>query len=353
MGKEMDIDKDRYYMAMALEEAKKGLGFTSPNPMVGSVIVKDGSIISTGYHKRVGADHAELDAIKNAGNIDKLKGATLYVNLEPCCHYGRTPPCTEAIINNGIKEVVIGNVDVDQRVAGKGIDILTRAGIKVQTGVLSDEDYKLNSIYYFFKKNKRPYIVLKSALTLDGKIGTRTGDSKWISNEDCRNIVHRLRARIKSIAIGKNTILTDKPKLNCRLEGFEQKPVDKLIFTSKEEPQLIKSFAKNNGKNFFIGKEMSSDKDKFLQYCIDNEIDSILIEGGGEIYSWFIDNRLVDRILLFYKPSFLGNDGIALYNGRKHISICELTEFNLVSTTKIENNIMIDLSIGEPICLLV
>lgn len=344
-------NNDECYMSIALEEARKGLGFTSPNPMVGAVIVKNGKIVSTGYHKRVGLSHAEIDAINNAPDKNELCGSTMYVNLEPCCHYGRTPPCVDSIIKHKIKSVIIGNTDIDQRVAGKGIAILNNAGIHTKLGILSEKDKELNSIYYFYKKNNRPYVVLKAALTLDGKIATGEGDSKWISNDNCRAMVAALRGRLKAIAIGKNSILRDNPRLNCRYEKLEQKPVDKLVFSNSSDEKIFAGFAPNDGRNFIINDGISKNGNSLFEFCQANEIDSILVEGGSEVYSWFLSNDLVDRVILFYKPSFLGNDGLSVIGDNKVKTIGQLKEFDIISTRIIDNNFMIDMTKGEPLCL--
>lgn len=348
----MSYEIDSYYMRLALDEAKKGIGYTSPNPLVGAVIVKDGNILSTGYHKKRGENHAEIDAINKVKNKKDLKDATLYVNLEPCCHHGLTPPCTDTIIKSGIKKVVIANLDCDERVCGKGINFLNLSGIETNVGILSQEDLKLNSIYYFYKKNKRPYIILKAALTLDGKIATKDGDSKWISNEESRYIVHKLRLRINSIAIGKRTVLIDKPLLNCRINNYTNKPINKLIFTRTKSENLFSLFAPNSGKNYIIDDSITKTKESFIDFCNKEEIDSILIEGGAEVYSWFLLNDLVDRIFLFYKPAFLGKDGKNFYNKVGTSLISELIEFEILQIKKMGNNIMIEFSKGEPICLL-
>jgi diaminohydroxyphosphoribosylaminopyrimidine deaminase / 5-amino-6-(5-phosphoribosylamino)uracil reductase len=343
----MSLYDDSYFMNLALKEAEKGFGFTSPNPMVGAVIVKNDKILAKGYHHKVGLDHAEVDAIKKIRNSADLKNSTIYVNLEPCSHTGRTPPCTDKIIASGIKNLVIANKDIDTRV--HGLKILKKAGVNIKTGILEKDAIDLNSIYFYWKKNKKPYIVLKAALTLDGKIASYNGDSKWISNESSREIVHKLRLRLKAIAVGKNTILHDKPKLNCRIKGFEEKPVDKLVFSN--EKISTKSFVKNSGKIHFINKKISASKEIFLKYSVENEIDSILIEGGSGIYSWFLENNLVDRIFLFYKPAFLGKDGINIFNKTGINSIKKLQEFEINDIKTIDNNFLIDMSKGKALCL--
>ena len=343
----MPDNYDQQFMNLALNEAKKGLGFTSPNPLVGAVLVKDNNILATGYHHMLGKDHAEIDAMKKVQPVI-LKDSTLYVNLEPCTHFGRTLPCVDSIINAGIKEVVIANKDLDKRVSG--IEKLKKAKIMIRTGILENEGKKLNAIYFHFKNKKRPYIVLKAALTLDGKIATYTGDSKWISNEKSREIVHRLRLKIKSIAVGKNTVLKDSPKLNCRLKGFKNKPIDKLVFS--DEKINTRCFAKNSGRIFFIDRTLSGSKSMFLNFCLENEIDSILVEGGSDVYTWFLENELADHIFLFFKPSFLGKDGLNIFNKSGTALIRELKEFKIINVTKIKNNFLIELAKGKSLCLL-
>ncbi len=334
-------------MSLALKEAKKGLGYTSPNPLVGAVIVKNNKILAKGYHKQLGKEHAEINAI-NKLTREKLNGSTLYVNLEPCSHYGKTPPCTDKIINSGIKKVIISNIDLDKRV--NGIKLLKKAGIKVKKGIFEDQAKKINSLYFFYQKHKKPYIVLKAALSLDGKIAAFNGDSKWISNEKCREIVHKLRLKLKAIVIGKNTIKSDQPKLNCRLKNYEKKPIDKLIFSN--ENISLKCLASNPGKTFIIDKKITSTKENFIKFCNENEIDSILIEGGGKVYTWFLENDLVDRIFLFYKPAFIGNDGIPIFTKKGNDFIKKLKDFKIINTQIIDNNFLIELSNGDPICLL-
>jgi diaminohydroxyphosphoribosylaminopyrimidine deaminase / 5-amino-6-(5-phosphoribosylamino)uracil reductase len=334
---------DQKYMSLALAEAKKGLGFTNPNPMVGAVIVKNNQILATGYHKTFGENHAEIDAILKL-NPAQLKDATMYVTLEPCCHHGKTPPCTDTIIKSGIKEVVIASLDEDHRVKNKSVKILEKAGIKIRTGILEKEAQALNYIYFFNKKNKRPYIILKTALTLDGKIATHTGLSKWISNEKCRTIAHQLRAQVSAIVVGRHTWEKDQPRLNCRLPGFEKKPIKKIIFSN------LPLYRIERGRKHEVpeGVSVSSPSD-FLAYCQTHQIDSVLVEGGGQVYTWFLENNLVDHIYLFYKPSFLGTDGIPAFTKTGIDTIPQLNEFKVVQTQIIENNILVELASSLPL----
>jgi len=344
-------NKDDYFMSLALKEAKKGLGYTSPNPMVGAVLVKNGKILGKAFHKALGEFHAEKVLIESI-KANLVKDSTIYVTLEPCNHEGRTPPCVPLIIKSGIKKVVIATLDPDKRVNGSGFNALKNSGLQVKLGVMEKEAKKLNNIYMFYKKNRRPYIVLKAALTLDGKIATSSFDSKWISNDMSREIVHRLRLRLKAIAIGKNTIKRDSPKLNCRLKGFENKIVDKLIFAEREDNKLTKSFAENGGKILFVPKKISRDENEFFSFCVNNEIDSVLVEGGSKLYSYFLEKFMVDKIFLFYQPSFLGVDGVSIFQEKGSKLIKDLNEFKIDDITKLDNNIMVELSRGESLCLL-
>ena len=204
-------------MQRAIALAKKGAGFVNPNPMVGCVVVKDNEIIAEGYHEYYGGLHAERNALTHT--TADCKGATLYVTLEPCCHHGKTPPCTDIIIEKGIKKVVVGLLDPNPLVSGKGISILQNAGIEVVTGVEVDKIKELNKVFLKYIKTKRPYVLLKTAMTLDGKIASYTGDSKWITNDKSRQLVHKLRSEMMGIVAGIGTVKADNPMLNCRLEG--------------------------------------------------------------------------------------------------------------------------------------
>ncbi len=350
-------ESDKSFMSHALALARLGMGWTSPNPMVGAVIVQNSQIIGEGYHHRCGMLHAEREAIADAkakGNESLLKGATMFVTLEPCCHTGRTPPCTEAVIAAGIGHVVVASADVDERVAGNGIQILRNAGIQVDVGLLDDENRRLNAIFYFYKQHKRPYIVLKAAMTLDGKIATSEMDSSWISNEQSRSIVHELRGRLKAVAVGKNTVIHDKPHLNCRSDNpsLQNKPVDKIIFAEQNDVPTD-SFASDGGRILFADRQKISSPDDFISFCMVHEIDSVLVEGGSGVYTWFLQNDLADRIILFYRPSFMGSDGLNVVGGLGVTKIHQLMNFHIHSVKQVGDNIMVDLSRSgaEALCL--
>lgn len=353
----MEPTQDETFMRQTLTEARRGLGFTSPNPMVGALIVKNGREVGRGFHARDGEAHAETQAIAALTNPNDANGATLYVNLEPCCHHGRTPPCTNAVIRSGIARVVVANLDPDHRVAGEGVAQLSRAGIVVETGVLAQEGENLNSIYFHFRRTGRPYVVAKAALTLDGKIAARTGDSKWISGEKSRHIAHQLRARLRGLVVGAGTLKADRPRLNCRLPGLANKQVDKIIFSrnSRDSLQgegLLHSIQESPGRVHVVNPESLSKPSDFLNFCAAQSIDSVLVEGGRQVHTWFVKNELADRFFLFYRPAFLGNDGVSVVDAMGLDRIADLKDWKINSIEKVDDNIMIDLARGEPLCLL-
>ena len=218
---------DQEYMLRAIQLAKKGEGWTNPNPMVGAVIVKDGKIIGEGYHKKYGELHAERNAI--ASLTESAEGAVIYVTLEPCCHHGKTPPCTEAIIEQKNRKVVIGSRDPNPKVAGKGVQILRDHGVEVETGLLEEECLSLNEIFFHYITTKMPYVAMKYAMTLDGKIASFSGDSKWVTGEKAREHTHFLRKKYRGILVGIGTVLADDPMLHVRVEGWKS-PV-RMVWT--------------------------------------------------------------------------------------------------------------------------
>ena len=321
-----------FYMNMALELSKGGLGRTNPNPLVGCVIVKDDKILATGYHKKIGDSHAEIDAIKKIEN-DKLKGTTLYVNLEPCSHYGRTPPCANVIAKLGFKRVVVGMLDPNPLVNGKGVKILRDSGIEVITGVLEDECRKLNEIFVHYITNKRPFVLLKEAMTLDGKIATCTGDSKWITSEKSRQYVHKLRDRFASVMVGINTVIKDDPFLNVRHVKKNGNESVKIVVDSRGRLPLDCNLVRNitNDKEVILATTTRIDDARKNEYikrgvhvmCLDGEnsrvdlnllmselyklnIDSVLVEGGGILSASFLEENLIDRVVFFISPKIIG-----------------------------------------------
>lgn len=328
------------YMRRALELARRGEGHVSPNPMVGCVVVKDGRIISEGYHEKVGEYHAERNALLRCE--EDPAGADLYVTLEPCCHYGRTPPCTEIIIEKGIGRVFVAALDVNPLVAGKGVQTLRDAGIEVVTGILEQEAMDLNEVFYHFFETHRPFVAMKYAMTLDGKIACYTGDSQWITGETARAYVHRLRKRYSSILVGITTALKDDPMLNCRTEeGVDPvrlvadsqlrlptdsrlaqtaKDIPTWVFTTEETLRSAKGRERADALNR-LGVDVIPcgyagatdhhsriDISNLLGILADRDIDSVLVEGGGTVNASFLEAGLVDRVYAFLGPKLVGGE---------------------------------------------
>ncbi len=334
------------YMKRAIELAKKGTGYTSPNPLVGAVIVKDDRIIGQGYHESFGGPHAEVNAFNSLR--EDPKDATMYVTLEPCSHYGKTPPCTEAIIKSGISKVVIGMKDPNPLVAGKGISILEKNGIEVICEVLEYEVKKINEIFIKYITTKRPFCILKTAMTLDGKIATRTGDSKWITNEDSRKYVHQIRHKASGIMVGIGTVLVDNPSLTTRLEGKMGKDAVRIIVDTRARiPLKAKVLNLSSQAKTIIATTDKSDKNKRkalevqgaeilitpfknnkvdLDYLMkklgEKGIDSILLEGGSTLNYSALQQDIVDKIIYFISPKIVGGKSAITSvggEGKKHI----------------------------------
>lgn len=321
-------ESDVFFMSLAIEEAKKGGFFTHPNPLVGAVIVKNGKILSKGYHRVFGKEHAEVNAIKKLSH-NKLKGSTLYVTLEPCSTYGKTPPCTDLIIRSKIKRVVIGAVDPNPLHRGRGIKILKDNGISVDTGVLRELSEKLNEPFFKNMKENIPYITLKFASSIDSKIADKNYRSKWISSKDSRIYAHRLRAESDCIVVGSNTVIKDNPLLNIRECKFRVQPdvcvIDRNLKVSSES----KIFKEK--RRVFISTDRKTPKNKYpdnailikttfhngkidikdlLKKLYDNGIRHILVEGGGKTIGSFVSEGFFDRIVIFISPLVIGSNGV-------------------------------------------
>ena len=332
---------DQEYMLRAIQLAKKGEGWTNPNPMVGAVIVKDGRIIGEGYHKKCGELHAERNAI--ASLTESAEGATIYVTLEPCCHYGKTPPCTEAIIEQKIKKVVIGSRDPNPKVAGKGAQILRESGITVVQDFMREECDRLNPVFFHYITTKTPYVVMKYAMTLDGKIATKTGASKWITGEPARQEVQHMRHRYMGIMAGIGTVLADDPMLNVRVEGWKSPvrivcdsslriPLDSnIVKTAKEVPTIIAcTVAKEDKGNLKkdltikekieklqqagcevlpIGRSKTGVNLKELMKLLGEKgIDSILLEGGSSLNYSALQAGIVSKVETYIAPKIFGGE---------------------------------------------
>ena len=320
------------YMKRALDLAKRGEGFVSPNPLVGAVIVKNDEIIGEGYHQCFGENHAEINAFKNKVKDKDIAGATMYVTLEPCSHYGKTPPCAEAIIKSGVTKVIVGTLDPNPLVSGRGIKMLENSGIEVITGVLEDECKQINEVFFKYIETKLPFVTLKYAMTLDGKIASHTGSSRWISNSLSREYVHELRHKNSAIMVGIGTVINDDPSLNTRL-NIEGKldPIRIIVDTKGKIPLESRVLNLNSSAKTIVATtslidqvKLNALKDKsvcvLICPCVNNQvdlnfllkslgtqgIDSILLEGGGELNFNMLNERLVDKVIAFVAPKIIG-----------------------------------------------
>ncbi len=319
---------DAGFMKRALELAERGTGKTNPNPLVGAVIVKDGRIVGEGWHQLFGGAHAEVNAIRDAGI--HAEGSTVYVNLEPCCHYGKTPPCTELLIERGVKRVVVGILDPNPLVAGAGARRLREAGIEVTVGVLEEECRKQNEVFLHFIRRRRPFVVLKAAMSLDGKIAVPSGESKWITGEEARSDVQLLRNKYSGIMAGIGTVIQDDPELTCRLPGGRNP--QRIILDSRLRISLDSRVLANSSENPAIiacTERAPAEKVKYLEHmgaklisCEssnghidlldlmgklgDLSIDSILLEGGSTVNESAFSQGIVDKLILYVAPKIIG-----------------------------------------------
>ncbi len=357
-------EKDIYYMRLALREAEKGFGRTSPNPLVGSIIVKEEKIIGSGFHSKSGMDHAEVEAIKSCKT--SLEGSTLYCTLEPCCHQSkRTPPCVPLIIKSKIARVVIANLDVNPEVKGRGIELLRSAGIEVVTEVLEEECLKLNEVFFYHIVSKKPFVHLKAAVSIDGKICTKTGDSKWITNEESRTESHFLRMTYDAVLIGRNTLNEDNPKLNIRMGIKNKSKIPKRIILGNPQKYAWDSYLLNNNieLNIYVtqlkdyesleeAKKEIINKgniiffeslDKLQDSLYEIGISSYLVEGGSEVLSSFLNEKIYNKITLFQAPILVGN-GKSFFNSETD-TISEALKFNYKKIENVNGNLKIELGL--------
>lgn len=328
-------DAERRRMRLACRLARKAAGRTSPNPMVGAVLVRGDEIVGTGYHHFAGGDHAEIDALKHAGA--KARGAALYINLEPCSHFGRTPPCTRALIASGVKEVIAGMKDPNPLVAGRGFRQLRSAGVRVRCGLLQDECERLNEAFAKFITRRIPFVTLKIAGTLDGRIAAASGDARWISGPQSRELVHRLRNEVDAVIVGSGTVLADDPQLTCRIPGgrnpwrvildtrlrispraqiFSQPEPEKTIVFTGPNASLRKVEALQSSGARVFNLPVQNRKISWaalLKNLGKFDLTSVLIEGGSTIAATALQKRIVDKVLFFYAPKILGGDGLPMF----------------------------------------
>ncbi|MHB8483539.1 MAG: bifunctional diaminohydroxyphosphoribosylaminopyrimidine deaminase/5-amino-6-(5-phosphoribosylamino)uracil reductase RibD [Nitrospiria bacterium] len=362
------IDEDERLMKQVLRLAEKGRGNVSPNPLVGAVITRRGKIVGRGYHQKAGMLHAEVNAIHQAG--DQAKGGTLYLNLEPCCHSEkRTPPCTDAILKSGIKKVVVAMKDPNPKVNGKGIFLLRRHGLLIQEGVLTDAARVLNEIFTKFITTRLPFVALKIAATLDGKIATATGQSRWITGEKARRFGHRLRNQYDAVLVGKGTVASDDPELIVRLaRGFRRNPVrivvdeslsvspnakvfnlqgeDRVILatTHRADETKIKEFEKRGVQVLQIeGEGTEVDLMALMKVLGQMELTSVLIEGGSRINASALHEKVADKIYYLMAPKFMGGENaVSAIGGRSPADLSECPVLKKIKMKKIENDILIE-----------
>jgi diaminohydroxyphosphoribosylaminopyrimidine deaminase / 5-amino-6-(5-phosphoribosylamino)uracil reductase len=352
-----------FYMKKAIDLANRGKGFVNPNPLVGAVIVKNDKIIGEGYHEVFGKAHAEVNAFLNA--TEDVTGADMYVTLEPCSHYGKTPPCALKIIEKGIKRVFVSSLDPNPLVNFKGIQLLKDAGIEVEYGILDDITKKQNEIFFHFVKYRTPFVAMKYGMTLDGKIASKTGDSKWITNELSRVYVHELRNQYSSIMVGINTILKDNPRLDTRLDRLARNPVrivldpnlkipeqSYVVTTAKDQPTYVVTLqSSNEGKMnqlTDLGVKLIKQNEKEInlkQLMIDlgkMNIDSVLIEGGSLTHAKALEANIVHKVYAFVAPVMIGGkEALSPVGGNGVQLIKQGIKLNDVSFQQFEDNIMI------------
>lgn len=360
----MSSDKQVYeeYMRRAIELAELGRGTTSPNPMVGALIIKDGRVIAEGYHKKAGEAHAEINALNSA--TEDAAGATMVVSLEPCNHFGRTPPCSEAIINAGIKKVVVGMIDPNPRCAGGGIKRLLDAGVEVEHGFLADEVARQNEVFIKYITTGRPFVLVKAAISLDGKIAQTPGKTTAITGPDARRRVHEMRSEYDAIMVGIGTALTDDPLLTTRLDRADSKnptrividsdsklPIESqivqtakdvktILATSKMPPLPRKEALEARGVELvkIDSWDGSVDLEALLEELGSRQISSVMVEGGGKLIASFVNAGMVDKYMIFVAPKIIGRGGVDLVS----VKLSEIKQLRVASTEQLGEDLLIE-----------
>ncbi|MCR5701416.1 MAG: bifunctional diaminohydroxyphosphoribosylaminopyrimidine deaminase/5-amino-6-(5-phosphoribosylamino)uracil reductase RibD [Lachnospiraceae bacterium] len=360
------------FMRRAIELAKLGEGKVNPNPLVGAVIVKDNEIISEGYHMQYGGLHAERNAFANLSDPTLAQGAEMYVTLEPCCHHGKQPPCTEAIIEHGISKVFVGSNDPNELVAGKGIKLLRDAGIDVETEFLKEECDALNPVFFHYITTKTPYVVMKYAMTLDGKIATKTGHSQWVSGEESRQRVQHTRNALPAIMVGIGTVLSDDPRLTCRLEDGRN-PIriicdsklripltSNVVTTAKDIPTIVATINTHEEYMRFWNEQKQALETEGVEVLIVNEkenridlkdlmiklgekgIDGLLLEGGSALNYSALESGIVNEIQIYVAPKFFGGTGFFTPVGGEGIELAtQAINATFVSSERVGNDILL------------
>lgn len=358
-------DVDEKYMTLALELAEKGRGKVEPNPMVGAVLVKNGEIVGKGYHQTFGGAHAEIHAISEGGT--NSKGATLYVSMEPCAHYGKTAPCADAIIKAGIAKVIIPVIDPNPITTGKGMQKLKKAGIEVRLGVMELPAKRLNAPFFKLMQTGLPYVIVKWAMSLDGKIATHGGDSRWITSGESRAYVHKIRSQVDGIVVGINTILRDDPLLTCRLEGGRNPrriivdgnavlPLHSRLVKSIGESEIIVAVTRNApqerierlkqvGCNIIKAKDIGGrvDLHELFRHLGEMKLTNILVEGGGRIITSMIEGHFADKIIVFIAPVIIGGEGaMSPVLGKGADTMCKAVKMGEMNIKRFLNDIAIE-----------
>jgi diaminohydroxyphosphoribosylaminopyrimidine deaminase/5-amino-6-(5-phosphoribosylamino)uracil reductase len=358
---------DRAWMQLAIREARKGLGRTSPNPCVGAVVVKNNRLIATGFHAKAGTPHAEVHALRAAG--EKARGATIYVTLEPCNHTGKTPPCTQAILAAGIKRVVVGMLDPNPLVAGGGCQTLAAQGLEVTQGVLAEECYSLNRPFSKHITTGLPWVIMKAGMSLDGRLALASGQCSWITNEQSRRQVHRLRDRVDAILIGSETALCDDPALTTRVAGRRGRdPLRVILDTALRLPPTAKMLhqASSAPTWIFCGPDANVKRAEALvkagavikQVQLDDagqldlgavlcelgraQLTSVLVEGGSRVHGAFLRANLVDEVQIFVAPIFIGGDGVPLLDSLGLQKVADAPRFSTTRVRRFGGDVLIE-----------
>jgi len=348
------------FMRQALAAARRGLGRTSPNPAVGAVVVQGGRIVGRGHHARAGGPHAEVVALRVAGA--RARGADLYTTLEPCDHFGRTPPCSLAILEAGIRRVVVGSRDPNPLVRGRGMARLRRAGVEVVRGVLDEECQHLNAPWFTFITEGRPHVTLKAAVTLDGKIATRDGDARWVSGPEARAWVHRKRDQVDAVLVGAGTARADDPALTARLPGGRGRdPIRVVLDTDLRLPPRLRLFRQRSPAPTLVahaslrrrrlgpGAELvrcrrgpgGVDLRDLLAKLAARGITHLLVEGGAAVHARFLAEGLVDEVAIFVAPKILGGDGLSLARGRGPARMAEALRLERVRVERVGDDVLV------------
>ncbi|HSD21727.1 MAG TPA: bifunctional diaminohydroxyphosphoribosylaminopyrimidine deaminase/5-amino-6-(5-phosphoribosylamino)uracil reductase RibD [Anaeromyxobacter sp.] len=348
------------FMRAAVREAAKGLGRTSPNPAVGAVLVKNGRVIARGHHSRAGGPHAEVVALRAAGA--RARGADLYTTLEPCDHFGRTPPCSVAVLEAGVRRVIVGSADPNPLVNGRGIARLREAGVEVVTGVLRDACDELNAHWFTFITERRPHVTLKAAVTLDGRIATRTGDARWVTGEPARRWVHRLRDRVDAVLVGSGTARADDPRLTTRLPGGRGRdPIRVVLDTDLSLPRDLKLFRQRSAAPTLVAHASARtrvlgprvelvrckrgaggiDLRDLLARLAARGVTHLLVEGGARVHARFLEEGLVDRVAILVAPKIAGGDGIPLVAGRGPARMADALALTDVRVERVGDDVLV------------